>query len=118
MGTYSMETPPSKSGRYLVHHRGHAVVMHYLHPDGEWMPGTKTGWLGDLGFLPTHWSDLPETPEEPGFASARARAARLIDVYGQRPDYMRPRQPPREPVRQRSLFWSLMERLKQCAMYA
>ena len=52
--------PPEKSGRYIVAHRGHAIVTHYLDPNYEhWAAGTKTGWQDPLDFCPTHWMELP-----------------------------------------------------------
>lgn len=51
--------PPITSGKYLVGHRGHQEMKHYLTDDKEWFPGTKLGWQGDMSFNPTHWMTTP-----------------------------------------------------------
>lgn len=57
-----MSISPTTSGKYLVGHRGHQVVMHYLGQDENWMEGTRLGWQGDISFGPTHWTQIPDFP--------------------------------------------------------
>lgn len=57
-----MSISPTTSGKYLVGHRGHQVVMHFLSPDEDWAEGTRLGWQGDLSFGPTHWTHVPVFP--------------------------------------------------------
>lgn len=55
-----MTAPPS--GKYLVGHRGHQVITHYLNPkDTHFHIGAKLGWQEDpFKFGATHYMLLPE----------------------------------------------------------
>lgn len=56
---------PPKTGRYVVAHRGTAKVIHYLHPDGDWLPTAKIGWQDDpKKFGATHYQPLEEVTHE------------------------------------------------------
>lgn len=61
-----LTTPPSKSGRYIVAHRGHAEIIHYLDPNqGGWHPNARLGWQKDpREFGATHYMPLPEVTDE------------------------------------------------------
>jgi hypothetical protein len=59
-----MSEKPTATGKYLVAHRGVVNVRHYLHPEGEWVSGSVVGWQGDLSWGPTHWSAIPDLPDE------------------------------------------------------
>lgn len=62
---YPIEHRPLKTGRYIVAHRGHADIVHFLSPnDRVWLPHTKIGWQKDLEWGPTHCALLPEVPED------------------------------------------------------
>lgn len=65
--------PPSKTGRYIVAHRGHAEVIHYLDPDQEgWHPSAGLGWQKDpREFGATHYMPLPEVTIEQDAASIK-----------------------------------------------
>ena len=59
---------PTESGRYIVGHRGHAEIWHYLDPDQDcWIQGAQLGWRSGRSlhehptdFNATHYMKLPE----------------------------------------------------------
>ena len=56
---------PPETGRYIVAHRGTAKIIHYLHPDGNWLPTAKLGWQDDPAkFGATHYQRLEEVTME------------------------------------------------------
>lgn len=61
----TMTTPPT--GRYVVGHRGHSKIIHYLNgSDREWSIEAKIGWQIDpFAFLATHYFALPELAAAP-----------------------------------------------------
>lgn len=62
---HPMSEPPKESGKYLVGHRGHQVVRHFLAADRTWYEGTKLGWQGALDFAPAPWMGFI-TPDATG----------------------------------------------------
>ena len=71
-----LTTPPTKSGRYIVGHRGHSEIIHYLAPEeGPWAPNAKLGWQKNPRIYgATHYMPLPEITHE---QSAEAK----IDLF-------------------------------------
>jgi len=57
-----LTTPPKKSGKYIVAHRGHAEVIHYLAPKERlWIKGSTLGWQRDpREFCASHYMPLPD----------------------------------------------------------
>ena len=56
---------PCQTGRYIVGHRGHAKIITYLHPHGDWLPTAKIGWQSDpKEFGATHFRHLEEITDE------------------------------------------------------
>lgn len=69
---------PQKTGKYIVAHRGHVVVLHYLANDKDWHAHNRLGWVnGDpREFGATHWMEYegppPATQVRTGFRELRA----------------------------------------------
>jgi hypothetical protein len=40
-----LDSPPTKTAKYLVGHRGHQEIMFFFANDREWLPNTQMGWL-------------------------------------------------------------------------
>lgn len=61
---HPLTEPPTKTGRYLLGHRGHITAHnHFFAPDRAWMKGVKMGWTdGALAHRPTHWMYVPSPP--------------------------------------------------------
>jgi hypothetical protein len=71
-GWIPMSIPPKRTGKYLVGHRGHQEMNHFLANDHEWHPTAKLGWQGSLDFGPTHWLEIPEIKNPPARSLARS----------------------------------------------
>lgn len=57
-----LTTPPTKSGTYIVGHRGHQETMKFLQVDNP-SGNTRVGWQGDPRcFLATHWAEIGPVP--------------------------------------------------------
>lgn len=59
-GWTPITTPPEKTGRYIVCHRG-GVVEAVIYIDtnvGNWAPFTKHGWQDLPAWGPTHWMQV------------------------------------------------------------
>lgn len=83
-----LTTPPSRSGKYIVGHRGHSTIITYLHPDGEYDPD-KTGWQKNpRRYGATHYMPLPEITNvlsEAAEIDFKARGMTRLDPLKPRP---------------------------------
>lgn len=97
MGWKLLTTPPKKSGRYIVAHRGHSEIIHYLAPEEKgWYRGAKLGWQKDpRAFGATYYMPLREvTLEEGAIADADLTARGLFRIVeGLRPKSKYPKPP-------------------------
>lgn len=65
-------TPPSKTGLYLVGHRGFYKILHYLDPNRKtengqvsWGRSNVLGWQEDIReFGATHWCNFEKISDE------------------------------------------------------
>lgn len=91
-----LTTPPSRSGKYIVGHRGTSRVIHYLHPDGDYFPHTNLGWQKNpRDFGATHYMPLPEITDAMSDAAEIDFKARGMT----RLDPLKPRSRPKKKVK-------------------
>jgi len=77
-----LTTPPTKSGTYIVGHRGHQETMKFLQVDSP-SGNTRVGWQGDpRRFRATHWAEISRVPDhdEPRDGHAEYYKGRIIRV--------------------------------------
>lgn len=75
---------PTKSGRYILAHRGTAKIMYYLSPKDAVGRRATTGWQGDISFAPTHWAKLPSILATANIKFNRFEFAENNNHYGEK----------------------------------